>query len=144
MREEGNKAEADNIISEKYEKVSEAVHGATVRVLRVLTSSIRGRYLCERLIEFDIAHGYCDYPRSCVLDYWGQMKGKRFAVKADECYFGYVTVFVSGEKMGFEENPYYLEGATAEEMKWLESSLNELSEISERIEGEGAEHEGGE
>lgn len=124
--------EAKNTKREKLEW-----YRANAKVMRVIVESVNGLALVERMLEFDREHLYCEYPKGSVLDFWGENAGKEFIVKSDEAYFGYITVYVKGEKKGFEECPYYMMGMEDEERAWLKGALNELSAIWRGLEARG-------
>lgn len=100
---------------------------ANEKVMRMMTLDAGVGEKVREILEFDKEHLYCMWPKGSVLEYWGENAGKEFEVRSDELYFGYVTVFLKGEKMRFEGSPYYHAGATGEEMRWLEGSLNWMS-----------------
>lgn len=100
---------------------------ANEKVMRMMTLDAGVGEKVREILEFDKEHLYCMWPKGSVLEFWGENAGKEFEVRSDELYFGYVTVFLKGEKMRFEGSPYYHAGATGEEMRWLEGSLNWMS-----------------
>lgn len=127
-------AEEVKKVLERYEKTDENEHKATMRVMKVITKSQRGRELVERLIEFDIKYGFCDYPKSCVVEYWGSNFGCVFEVKNDPCYYDSTTVFLKGKKQKYEETPFYHRFVETEDIIEMENALNELTEIYGKIE----------
>lgn len=105
------------------------------KVMRVMSGSEKMQKKVMEIVEFDRGHLYCEYPRGSVLEFWGENAGKEFEVKSDLAYFGYMTVFLKGEKMRFDGSPYWLMGMDEEEREWIEGALNEMSARWRALEG---------
>ena len=110
---------------------------ANAKVMRMMTRVAGVSEKVSEILEFDKEHLYCMWPKGSVLEFWCENAGKEFEVRSDELYFGYVTVFLKGEKMRFEGSPYYHAGATVEEKGRLEEALNWMSARWREVRGKG-------
>lgn len=128
FKEKGNKEMKKEIENIEWYK-------GNAKVMRVMAGSDKMQKRVKEIVEFDRGHLYYDYPRGSVLEYWGENAGKRFEVRSDEEYFGYMTVFVKGGKKREGGRPYWLMGMEEEERGWIEKVLNEMSARWRALEG---------
>lgn len=119
---------------ERYQAVDEKGHKSTVRILRLMSESDRGREIIKRLLKIDEEGRFCDYPKSTVLDFWSDYWDSEFEVRGDESYYGMVTVFLKGRRVGYNELPFYGKPMSSVEMDEITTLLNELTEINKGIE----------